>query len=171
MSTTIYLTGIMGAGKSAAGRALSAMLGYRFYDTDSMIEKIAGKSIAKIFEEDGEERFRCYERSVILSFKDLSDAVVALGGGAVAYSDNLKVIKSSGTLVTLTAPPEEIYRRVSASKTVRPVLDCADPLKKIEELMYRRAYYYISGDILIDTDKKTVHNVASEISRRISINV
>lgn len=171
MSTTIYLTGFMGVGKSAAGRALAAMLDYGFYDTDSMIEKIAGKSISEIFQSDSEERFRDLERSVILSFNNLSDAVVALGGGAVAYSDNLKIIRSAGTLVTLTAPPGEIYRRISASKTVRPILACADPLKKIEELMYSRAYYYILGDILVDTDKKTVHNVALEISRRIPINV
>lgn len=79
--TSIYLIGLMGAGKSTCGRILAKALGYYFFDTDELIEKLTSRSIAQIFSEDGEDEFRTMETDVLKELAQYRNIVVATGGG------------------------------------------------------------------------------------------
>ena len=81
MKANIYLTGFSGAGKTVSGRMASRRLGWAFVDTDDLIEQRAGKQIPRIFEDDGEERFRDIESGVLLDVSGGSRQVIATGGG------------------------------------------------------------------------------------------
>ncbi len=158
----IYITGFMGTGKSVVAHRLSIDLNVKKYDIDNIVERNAGMKIEQIFEQHGEAHFRELERKAIESIPD-EKCIVALGGGAITWGDNLKYLKETGSLVALMATPEEIYKRVKSSKNVRPLLKCDDPYNKIVSLMQKRAYYYIKSDIMIDTNDKTVKEVAETI--------
>ncbi len=159
----IYLTGFMGTGKSSVAKWLAKDLKIPYYDIDDNVEQNAGISISDIFEKHGEQHFRQLERIEINNLNKDDYCIVALGGGAITWGDNLNYIKQTGVLISLMATPEEIYERVSSAKTVRPLLNCDNPLEKIVSLMQKRVYYYIKSDIMVDTNNKTVKEVAEVI--------
>lgn len=162
---TVFLIGFMGTGKSAAGKRAALTLKYPFTDTDKLVETKLSKSIADIFQQDGEEVFRKAERVALEETLKNGACLVSTGGGAACYGDNLKFMKSSGVVVSLLASPETIYKRISASPTQRPLLACQDPESRIRALLQKRAYYYINADFLVDTEDKSVAEVAAEIVR------
>lgn len=165
----IFLIGFMGVGKSAAGKRLASMLKYSFVDTDKMVENRLSKSVADIFRDEGEDFFRKAERAALEDASIKTPVIISTGGGAPCYGDNLKFMKSTGTTVTLLATPETIHKRIAISHNVRPLLNCGEPLKKIETLLQARAYYYINSHFLIDTENRNVEQVAQEILKIISV--
>lgn len=165
----IFLTGFMGVGKSATGKELSKILNYKFIDTDSLVEEMYNMTIPEIFQKYGEDVFREYEKSTLNKIKDYSPCVVSVGGGLITYKDNIEVMKNIGVVVGLTATPEEIYKRISSSKTERPLLMVDNPKEKIISLLQKRAYYYIKSDIIIATDNKQIKDVALEIKERVNL--
>ncbi len=86
--TSLYLVGMMGSGKSTVGKLVSQALGYCFFDTDALIEQLAGKTIPEIFAEDGEEDFRAIETQVLMELAPFKDCIISTGGGAVTKSEN-----------------------------------------------------------------------------------
>src|SRR5437762_10029536 len=108
----IVLTGFMGTGKSGVGRRLATRLGRAFVDTDQLVERRAGKSVAAIFADDGEPAFRALERDAVATAAARGDAVIAVGGGAVLDATNLTRLRAAGVVVCLTAAAETILRRV-----------------------------------------------------------
>lgn len=165
----VFLTGFMGVGKSATGVELSKILNYSFLDTDTLIEEMYNTTIPKIFEEEGEIAFREYEKSTLEKIKNMSKVIISVGGGMVTYKDNIDIMKKIGVVICLTASPDEIYKRVSSSNIERPLLKCDNPKEKIISLLQKRAYYYIKSDIIINTDNKSVKNVAIEIKERLNL--
>jgi shikimate kinase len=125
MAPKLILTGFMATGKSAAARALARRTGWPHIDCDAEIMARAGKSIADIFRDSGEAHFRLLEREVIAAIADearrcphchgLRPAVIATGGGAIADPRNCEQLSRAGLIICLTARPEVIARRVSAS--------------------------------------------------------
>lgn len=162
----VFLTGFMGAGKTRVGRILARELGRSFLDTDRMIEQRAGKSIAKIFADEGEAHFRQLERDCVLETCQRPDAVVALGGGAVTRADNVAAVRRAGVLVCLKADVETIFARVR-HRTNRPLLAGLDPQAqraKIESLLRERAPYYDQAHIeLYTTQMQTPEDTAGKL--------
>jgi shikimate kinase len=101
----MVLTGFMGTGKTAAGRVLSASLGFRFVDTDDLVRERAGMDIAVIFEREGEAGFRRREREAIASLAGREGLVIATGGGAVVDPENAAALRRLGPIVWLRARP------------------------------------------------------------------
>ena len=99
----LVLVGMMGAGKSAIGRRLSASLDIEFVDADDEIESAAGCSIPDIFEHHGEQAFRDGERRVILRLLDGPLKVVATGGGAFMNEETRAAIKEHAHSIWLRA--------------------------------------------------------------------
>lgn len=155
----------MGTGKSAAGKRAALALKYPFIDTDKLVEKSMSKSVSGIFSQYGEEVFRHAERLVLQDISNDGPCIISTGGGAVCYGDNLKFMKSAGLVISLLASPETIYKRIIASTNERPLLACDNPMSRISGLLKKRSYYYINADFLIDTEDKSVFEVASEIVR------
>jgi len=166
MFKNIILTGFMGVGKTRVGTQLAKDLGYLFIDTDSLIEADQQQAITSIFAKFGEPYFREVEAKIIRDITQREGQVVSTGGGAVIVAGNREAFKKAGLVVCLTAPPEVIYERIK-HETHRPLLQTADPLAKIRELLESRAQFYAQADITIDTSKKSVEDVIQTIKERI----
>ena len=158
----ITLTGIMGAGKSSVGSKLAKYLRRKFIDLDSFIEKKHGKTIKEIFESEGEETFRNYERAAIQDVLSNNNLVVALGGGAIVNEENRKLVRSRSKLITLLADIETISQRVE-HKTHRPLLKGTNQKDTLVELWESRKDIYMDTDLQICTMDKNVDQFAKSI--------
>jgi len=158
----LILTGFMGAGKSSVGRALADKLRCPFIDLDAEITGRAGRSINEIFAKDGEAAFRVLESACLEQVLHLRVAVIATGGGAVIADANRALMRATGVVVNLTASFDRIMERLSGD-TSRPLYAGNDPAKRAKALMEQREQFYNDADIRIDTDGKSVEDVAAEI--------
>jgi len=159
----IILIGFMGTGKTTVGRRLARRLGREFLDTDSEIERVAGKTIPQIFAQDGEVRFRSEERLVVQKLSSQENLVIATGGGIVLNPDNVADLKHNGILICLAASPEVIYERVKGKKN-RPLLNRVNNLlEHIKEMLEKRKPFYQVADCVINTDRKSREQVVEEI--------
>lgn len=163
MSCAIVLTGPMGSGKTSVGRLLSAKLGYRFLDLDALIVEQAGKSINRIFAEEGEPAFRDRETAALATLQGSQEVVLSTGGGAVLREGNRALLHAAGLVVNLRASTAELAARLARALD-RPLLQGDEPLvQRIERITQEREPFYADADIRIDTTGKTLEDVAAEI--------
>lgn len=162
--TTVVITGFMGTGKTSVGRALAERLSVPFVDTDDLVEKDEGRSIADIFASDGEPHFRQAERQAVVAALEVSGAVVATGGGAVMDPENLRRLKAAAPLVCLMADAETIEARTRAQGASRPLLARPDARERIEKLLEERAAAYAQADLQIDTSNRDVDDLVEQIA-------
>lgn len=166
MFKNIILTGFMGVGKTSVGKQLAQDLGYAFVDTDRLIETDQNMTVTGIFSKFGEPYFREVEAKIIGNVMRGKSQVVSTGGGAVIWDMNREAFKKAGIVICLDARPEVIFERIR-HETHRPLLQTADPLSRIRELLESRAKFYTQADITIDTSEKSVDTVIREIKERI----
>lgn len=159
----IVLTGPPGAGKSAVGRLLGERLDREFVDTDVIVERMAGKPIHKIFEEDGEPAFRQFETEVCQQVAEPADRVIACGGGALMDEGNRALMEGGGALISLTAEPEALLARMEEDGS-RPLLAGESMGDRLQVLLEMRMDAYGSIPIQIDTTALTVEEVADRIA-------
>lgn len=146
----IVLIGFMGTGKTVTGRRLARVLGRPFVDTDDEIERLTGKTVARIFQEDGETCFRAKENLLCGKLAVPRGLVVATGGGMVVNPENVALLRKGGVLIGLTAAPDVILERVGRAGT-RPLLRGADRRARMEKLMRERAGVYDVAAFRVDT--------------------
>ncbi len=158
----IILTGFMGTGKSTLGRRLALELGYRFIDTDTEIESRVGRTIAELFQEQGEQIFRQREEELVRELARQQGLVISTGGGLVMNPRNVTALQASGQIICLTASPEEILERVSAQQHIRPLLQEKNPLNKIKVMLQERDPIYSSFK-QFSTSKKTQEELVSQL--------
>jgi len=145
---TIVLVGMMGAGKTAIGRALAARLGVPFKDSDHEVELAANMTIAEIFERDGEPFFRDKEAQVIARLLDEEPSILSTGGGAFLRDDTKQAIAARGLSVWLEADLELLWERVR-HKDTRPLLRTADPKATLARLMADRVPHYSQAGLAV----------------------
>ncbi len=138
----IILTGFMGTGKSTLGRLLAKRIGYQFVDTDAAIEKRAGKTISELFRDRGEAVFRRLEAELAKELSRRQGLVIATGGGLVMNPGNVAALQQTGTIICLTASPDEILARVSKQGDIRPLLQEVEPKNKVIQLLQERQPVY-----------------------------
>ena len=137
-----------GSGKSTVGRHLARQLGLRFVDSDTEIEARIGMPIRDWFPLHGEDAFRDLEQEVIDQLTQLSDVLLATGGGAVLRPSNRDALHSRTHVFYLRSTAEELYRRLRHD-THRPLLQVADPQRRLRELfrerdpLYRRVAHFV----------------------------
>jgi len=158
----IVLVGFMGGGKTSVGKSIRDTLKMRLVNTDDLIEKKEGMSIAGIFAKKGESYFRKLEREIVKEISKSENSIIDTGGGVVINEDNVKDLKKNGLIFCLNATPEEILRRTKRY-VHRPLLNVDDPLTEIKELLNKRKEYYKRADYQIDTNGKSIEEVAKEI--------
>ena len=163
-SPNLILAGFMGTGKSALGRQLAKRWRRRFYDTDELVEKLAGVSIADIFAEHGEEHFRALERQVVESLLPVNGAVIACGGGLVVPPGMGELVRSKGIVVTLFASVDTILRR-TAGNSRRPLLKGDDPEAKLRDLMKKREQADMKAGIAVYTDGRSLQQLCVIVER------
>lgn len=118
----IYLIGYMGSGKSRLGRRLSDHMGVQFVDMDDYIEERNYKTVPQIFAEEGEDGFRKKERRALEELSEFTDIVIATGGGAPCFFDNMELMNKTGETVFLNIDPTILADRLMKSKTERPLI-------------------------------------------------
>lgn len=163
----IILTGFMGTGKSTVGRRLAQRLGWKSVDTDELIERQAGKTISRIFEEDGEPAFREIEAQIARGLEKIEGYVIATGGGIVLRAENLAALKRAGRVVLLEATAETIYERTKRHAH-RPLLRGPDPLGNIRRLLDERREAYDRIGLRVATDQRGHENVVEQILKVVS---
>jgi shikimate kinase len=156
--TRIFLTGFMGAGKTAVGELLAERLGRTFVDLDTLIEESVGMTVREIFELRGEQEFRRLERHALELALAGEDAVIATGGGTVVLPANLERVRSAGVLVWLNPSFDVILARVGGEeKSNRPLFQ--DPEQALELYRQRLGAYgqaHVRVDISADESVEQV---------------
>ena len=147
----VVLVGLMGSGKSAVGRRAAKQLGIGFKDSDQLIVKAAGISIAEIFELAGEVKFREMERKTLGNLALASPQIIATGGGAFCQRATADLLLQHTLTIWLKASPTTLLVRIGNTKT-RPLLHNGDPLSTLTRLDEQRARFYKKAHIHINTD-------------------
>lgn len=159
---SVFLLGMMGSGKSTLGELLSRRLQYRFFDTDILIERVAGKKIREIFADEGEATFRELETQVLAELSSLTKTVIATGGGMVLKPINWSYLRH-GLMIWLDVPLEVLVKRLKQD-TSRPLLESTDLESKLELLLEQRRGLYAEADLrIVVSDLDTPADIVEKI--------
>jgi len=149
----IYLVGYMGSGKTTLGKKLAREAGMHFIDLDKFIEERNCRTVAQLFEYEGEESFRMKERKSIEEVSVFDNVVVATGGGAPCFFDNMEIMNRTGITLFLDMDPSLLAHRLSSSRTVRPLIrqkSKQELLAFISENLEKRRPFYEKARFRID---------------------
>lgn len=167
MPRNIFLVGFMASGKTRVGTILSGLTGWDLLDADDELVRRDGRSIPRIFQEDGEDAFRSLERALIRELSTGSGKIISVGGGAFVAMDNRRQMLQNGAVVCLSAKPDTIHRRITEAEAIgaedRPMLAGADPLQRIKDLLDQRSEAYAQAHYTIETDLLTLEEVARQV--------
>jgi shikimate kinase len=158
----IALIGFMGTGKTSVGRLVAEHLRFDYLDTDDLIQTQTGRTITDIFAKDGEPAFRALEEKIVGELASHTKTVVSTGGGLPVNPKNLASLKSHALVVSLWSSPEKIWERVR-HQSHRPLLHDENPQSKIRELLAAREPFYKQADVLLNTDVRSVREVAQQV--------
>ena len=162
-STSIYLIGPMGAGKSTIGRLLAKTLGITFVDSDKEIERKTGVSIPMIFEYEGEAGFRKREAEMIAELTNQDSIVLATGGGSILLPENRSCLRNRGFVVYLHCPVDKQLERTHKDSN-RPLLKTDNPRQRLIDLFeIREPIYRGLADCVVDTGKASRRSVVRQI--------
>jgi shikimate kinase len=166
-SKPVVLIGYRGCGKSTVGTVLAERLGWEFVDADVEIERRAGRTIRRIFDESGEAEFRRIECEVMADLLRRENVVLAAGGGAVLDERTQRDLNNAGAVVWLRADVETLVERIALDCTTeqrRPDLTVGGGRREVEELVAKRTPIYAAcATIVIDSDKLTATEIADRI--------
>jgi shikimate kinase len=163
----IFLIGFPATGKSTVGPLLAAKIGRRFVDMDGVIEQEARATIRELFQTEGEAAFRVREAAALRRMATGGPQIIAVGGGAPCFHDNLVAMSEAGLIVCLTASPDEIVARLGQD-TTRPLLQgTRDLLGEVKRLLEARRPFYEEAPILVDTTGRLPSQVAAEIAKAV----
>jgi shikimate kinase len=162
----LYLIGMMGSGKTTVGELLAAELDYQFFDTDAVIEQVAGQTISQIFAEAGETEFRNLETQVLAELCAYKRLTIATGGGIVLRQQNWSYLRH-GIVVWLDVSIDQIHTRLKGDAS-RPLLQTDNPIEKLQSLMDQRQPLYKQADVRVEyMPGSTPNQVATQVLERI----
>ncbi|RKE93976.1 shikimate kinase [Sulfitobacter guttiformis] len=148
LKKTVALVGMMGAGKTAVGRAVAVKLSVPFLDSDAEIEAAANLSVPEIFQRDGEVFFRKREAEVIRRLLETQSGILSTGGGAYLAQVNRENISKKGVALWLDAPLDLLWARVR-HKDTRPLLRTANPRATLAEIFAARTPVYRLAELKV----------------------
>lgn len=164
---SIFLVGMMGAGKTSVGRVLARRLGKQFYDSDHEIERRTGVGIPVIFDFEGEAGFRAREHTVLSELTELKNIVLASGGGAVVDAENRRMLRERGTVVYLRGAVRELLNRTRHDKN-RPLLQTEDPRARLNTLFEQRDPLYREvAHIVMETGSPSLSSLVNRLETKL----
>lgn len=163
----IALIGMMGSGKTSIGKILANKLSTSFIDTDEEIVRQEQKTINEIFEEYGENHFRSIESEILKNILNNDEQVISTGGGIIKSSQNISILKEKSLVIYLKASSDTLFERVKNNKE-RPLLNVDNMKEKIENLLKERISKYEQAHYSINTENKTLSEIADEIIGKIN---
>ncbi len=137
----VFIWGMPGSGKTTLGKKLAKELNFDWIDSDSYIENVEGKSVAEIFETQGEEHFRNLEKKSLDEFLNLNKVLISCGGGFPVFNDNNKTMLENGFCIYLKAELGLLNKRLIENNTKRPLLSGSNEgqiLLKLTEIFEKR---------------------------------
>jgi shikimate kinase len=163
----IVLVGFMASGKTVVGRALARRLRWRHLDLDQEIERRAGRTVAEIFQAEGEPAFRALEVEITPVVLAQEKVVISTGGGWVTNPGLFESLPPDTLTVWLSVSPEQVVRRLSRSRgqPVRPLLRVPEPGTRIRELLTLREPSYRKAQVTIRTDDHDVPAIVDALER------
>lgn len=165
MAPRIIVIGPPGAGKTTVGTLVAQRLGATFRDTDTDVERVAGKPITDIFVEDGEPAFRALERAAVAAALTEHDGVLALGGGAVVAAEN-RALLAGHLVVFLDVGLADAVSRVGLNRD-RPLL-LESPRSQLKRLLDdRRPVYVEAATVTVDTGGRDPEDIADEVVKHV----
>ncbi|OUN88953.1 MULTISPECIES: shikimate kinase [Enorma] len=153
----IFFIGFLGAGKSTLARNLGGLFHRRFVDTDRLVERRAGKSISRIFAEEGEAGFRALETEVLRSLESQRSLLVSCGGGIVETPENIELMHEMGYCVYLDGDLDDSLRQIRSLKN-RP--DFRSPEHAERLFRHRAPLYRQAADLTVDIRGRTFEEVS-----------
>lgn len=165
--SNIFLVGFMGSGKSHWGKIWAEENKCSFVDLDEVIEKMAGKTIAQLFEINGEDYFRKLEAETLRSCASLQNTLIASGGGTPCYHDNMEWMNANGVTIYLSCTAREVLKRVEEEQEKRPLLkklNQAELLFFIEQKLAERLPFYSQATYSVSSDTLTPASLSTIIS-------
>jgi len=164
----ILLCGYMGSGKTTIAQLLSVATQIPYLDLDEVIEKETGKTIAQLFDQDGEIKFRKLEHATLKGLLDVPDAfILGLGGGTPCYANNHLLLQHDDVIsIYLKAGVEALIRRIRAHDKERPLVDGLEGQELLDFVgphLFERSYYYNHAKHVVSTDDKTPEMIVNEI--------
>jgi shikimate kinase len=162
----LFLIGYRGTGKSTVGRLVAAALDWDFADADTALEQATGRTVAELYATEGEAGFRDRESAVLAEYARHTRLVLATGGGVVLRPANRAMLRSSGYVAWLTAPPEAIWHRLQADPTTatrRPALTTGGFDEVVTLLAVREPLYREVADGVFPTEDRSPEQVAAAI--------
>jgi shikimate kinase len=168
----IFFVGCRGSGKSTVASRLATRLGRSFVDADLELESAAGPSIRALFETEGEQSFRDREEKLLADLCRRAGTVVATGGGCVLREGNRRLLRSTGTVIWLTAEPATLWQRIQldpGSAERRPPLTDGGPGEVEKTLRERQALYREVAHLVIATEGREIDDIVQEIVTRLAL--
>lgn len=163
MKQHLALVGFMAAGKSTIGKRLARKLKVSFFDTDDLVVKDHG-AVSDIFYAEGEGAFRRYEHNAIAQvLEDGGAGIIALGGGALTYEPNQKLLKKRTYRIFIKVTPEQVLERLRHSLRVRPLLGPTPTLSRIKEMYTKRMPQYSHADFVVEADALSTQQIVDLI--------
>lgn len=153
MVKRVFLVGFMGSGKSTIGKYIANDMKWEFIDMDNYFEKKHNCTIKEYFAKYGEDQFRVAENEVVKELSTAENAVIATGGGAPCYYDNMNIMNSAGATIYINVEPEDLANRLSKAKSKRPLLaDKSDEelLDYIKSKLGEREEHYRKAKMVVD---------------------
>lgn len=170
MKPLIFLIGYRGSGKTTVAKLLAERLGWQWLDADAVLEERAGKSIRRIFEEDGEPAFRDLESEILEELCKLDKHVIATGGGVVLRPENRERMRAAGNVVWVKADATTLWERMRRDPTTkerRPNLTVGGLEEVVVLLKEREPHYQQSANLIVDCDKQSIEQLLDHLLRNI----
>ena len=167
----IFLIGMMGSGKTFWTKKIAKWIKSAGYDLDDLIEMTEEKTIAEIFDEDGEEYFRKSEAKILRWFKEKKKFVLATGGGTPCFMENMAWMKKEGIVIWLDESVEILVQRLLAEKAHRPLIaNLSDEAitNFIQQKLVERHAFYQQANYRLSSDQITEAGLKKLISKHAS---
>ncbi len=163
----LYFIGMMGSGKTTLGRILAERLGYKFFDTDVLVEQTTAMKVSEIFAQSGESKFRDLETQVLAELSAYKNLAIATGGGMVLRRKNWGYLHH-GITIWLDVPIEKLYQRLQSDRT-RPLLQTPDPKAKLESIYQQRRQLYAQADLqIIPEENESPQQLATRLVEEVA---
>lgn len=165
----IFLIGMPSSGKSTLGRHLAEELDYQFIDLDQYIETEAGKSIPRIFEDEGESRFRQRETNALQTLAKEKKLVLSTGGGTPCFHNNIDLMNQAGITVFIDVSVKTLTSRLLAEKeniATRPLMQGQSIQEYLQQTLQKRKPFYEKARIKLQNDNLTADDIMKQIQTK-----